>query len=198
MKNEDLNIMKAIIIYLDWLDGCNKDYHPKGNYTIQDMISWLKKQCNKNPDDKIEQEWIPQVGDTIRKKGTTEPLYVLSGKEEYEFSFVEKRNCGISGGKLNVFALEDYELVERNKTIEDVIDETFGPLNEDLEKEIERYFRDVKWIYLPVAEVARHFADWQYNKDFEDLLKSDMSQFKKCYEKGREDMKKELKQITIE
>jgi hypothetical protein len=296
MKNEDLNIMKAIIIYLDWLDGCNKDYHPKGNYTIQDMISWIRKQCDKNPDDKIEQEWVPQVGDTIRKKGTTEPLYVLTGKEEYEFSFVEKRNCGISGGKLNVFALEDYELVERNKTIENVIDETFNPLNEfsnkqksywienknnsttlkvqkikkeierlqsnlnkyispnnpilpgtlnvtfnrlkdfidslteddtsddlenqynsnmcyqhaytqddimktkndELEKEIERYFRDVKWIYLPVAEVARHFADWQYNKDFEDLLKSDMSQFKKCYEKGREDMKNELKQITIE
>lgn len=259
MKNEDLNIMKAIIIYLDWLDGCNKDYHPKGNYTIQDMISWIRKQCDKNPDDKIEQEWVPQVGDTIRKKGTTEPLYVLSGKEECEFSFVEKRNCGISGGKLNVFALEDYELVERNKTIENVIDETFNPLNEfsnknnsttlkvqkikkeierlqsnlnkcispnnpilpgtlnvtfnrlkdfidslkeedtsddlenqyksnmcyqhaytqddimktkneELEKEIERYYRDVKWIRLPFAEVARHFADWQYSKDFEDLL----------------------------
>ena len=43
-ESEDERIRKAIHIYLDWLDGRNKDYHPKGVYTIKDMIAWLEKQ----------------------------------------------------------------------------------------------------------------------------------------------------------
>lgn len=43
-ESEDEKIKKAIHIYLDWLDGRNKDYQPKGDYTIRDMIAWLEKQ----------------------------------------------------------------------------------------------------------------------------------------------------------
>lgn len=46
-ESEDKNIRKAIHIYLDWLDG-RKDYAPKGDYTIRDMIAWLEKQGNTN------------------------------------------------------------------------------------------------------------------------------------------------------
>lgn len=42
-ESEDEKIRKAIHIYLDWLDG-KKDYAPKGEYTIKDMIAWLNKQ----------------------------------------------------------------------------------------------------------------------------------------------------------
>ena len=42
-ENEDNKIRKAIHIYLDWLDG-RKDYAPKGEYSIKDMIAWLEKQ----------------------------------------------------------------------------------------------------------------------------------------------------------
>ena len=42
-ESEDEKIRKAIHIYLDWLDG-RKDYAPKGEYTIKDMIAWIKKQ----------------------------------------------------------------------------------------------------------------------------------------------------------
>lgn len=45
---------------------------------------------------------------------------------------------------------------------------------------------------------ARHFAEWQKQKDFEDLLKSDMTQFKKCYEKGRFDMREEMMKDAVE
>ena len=41
--SEDEKIKKAILIYLDWLDG-KKDYLPKGDYTIKDMILWLERQ----------------------------------------------------------------------------------------------------------------------------------------------------------
>ena len=41
-ESEDEKIRKAIHIYLDWLDG-RKDYQPKGEYTIRDMIAWLEK-----------------------------------------------------------------------------------------------------------------------------------------------------------
>ena len=47
--SEDKKIKKAILIYLDWLDG-KKDYLPKGDYTIKDMILWLEKQGEKHPD----------------------------------------------------------------------------------------------------------------------------------------------------
>ena len=43
-ESEDERIRKAIHIYLDWLDGRNKDYQPKGDYSINDMIAWLEKQ----------------------------------------------------------------------------------------------------------------------------------------------------------
>ena len=43
-ESEDERIRKAIHIYLDWLDGRNKDYQPKGDYSIKDMIAWLEKQ----------------------------------------------------------------------------------------------------------------------------------------------------------
>lgn len=45
-ESENERIRKAIHIYLDWLDGRNKDCQPKGEYTIRDMIAWLKKQGN--------------------------------------------------------------------------------------------------------------------------------------------------------
>lgn len=37
------DIGKALHIYLDWLDGRNKDYQPKGKHTIKEMIDWLKE-----------------------------------------------------------------------------------------------------------------------------------------------------------
>ena len=43
-ESDDERIRKAIHIYLDWLDGRNKDYQPKGDYSIKDMIAWLEKQ----------------------------------------------------------------------------------------------------------------------------------------------------------
>ena len=45
-----------------------------------------------------------------------------------------------------------------------------------------------------LIKIACHFAEWQKQKDFEELLKSDMTQFKKCYEKGKADAMKEMKE----
>ena len=42
-ESENEKIRQAIHIYLDWLDG-HKDYQPKGDYTIKDMVAWLEKQ----------------------------------------------------------------------------------------------------------------------------------------------------------
>lgn len=42
-ESEDERIRKAIHIFLDWLDG-RKDYAPRGEYSIRDMIAWLERQ----------------------------------------------------------------------------------------------------------------------------------------------------------
>ena len=59
--SEDERIRKALYIYLDWLDG-RKDYAPKGEYSIRDMIAWLEKQVQKPTDETApkfhEGEWI--------------------------------------------------------------------------------------------------------------------------------------------
>lgn len=83
-ESEDEKIRKAIHIYLDWLDGRNKDYHPKGDYTIRDMIAWLEKQGQnssilsnsanigkdeQNPVQETEPTPIFRVGDTLKRKG---------------------------------------------------------------------------------------------------------------------------------
>lgn len=43
VESKDEKMRKAIYIYLDWLDG-RKDCAPKGEFSIEDMIAWLKKQ----------------------------------------------------------------------------------------------------------------------------------------------------------
>ena len=42
-KSEDEKIRKALLIYLDWLDG-RKECAPRGGYTIKDMIAWVRQQ----------------------------------------------------------------------------------------------------------------------------------------------------------
>lgn len=74
-------------------------------------------------------EWNPQPGDTFRKKGTISPTYHLCNKREdgITFGFVENNEVGISGGEITIFALRnDYELVERLKPIEKVVEEEFN------------------------------------------------------------------------
>ena len=76
-------------------------------------------------------EWIPQSGDRIRKKETIKPIYLLCSKTDLGFRFVEEREIGIAGGELSIWDLrENYELVERPKTIEEAIDELFKPLTD--------------------------------------------------------------------
>ena len=73
-------------------------------------------------------QWIPQSGDRIRKKETIKPIYLLYSKTDLGFRFVEEREVGIAGGELSFWDLkENYELVERPKTIEEALDELFEP-----------------------------------------------------------------------
>lgn len=43
------DIQKALLIYLDWLDG-RKESSPRGGYTIKDMIAWVKQNSSVNKD----------------------------------------------------------------------------------------------------------------------------------------------------
>lgn len=72
-EREDEKIKKAIHIYLDWLDG-RKDYAPKGNYTIRDMIAWLEKQ-GEQPTDKVEPKFHP--GDWIVDDETPNDVFCV-------------------------------------------------------------------------------------------------------------------------
>lgn len=76
-----------------------------------------------------EQEWEPQPGDKFRKKGTCSPLYYLCSKREdgIHFGFVQEMENGAAGGEISIFALKtEYELVERLKPFEELIEEEFN------------------------------------------------------------------------
>lgn len=83
-------------------------------------------------------KWIPQVGDTVRLKGTEKPLYALCGvnQNNFNFTFVEIRNNGIVGGEISQYTLmKDYELVERPKKLEDILEEQITkPFLKSMEK----------------------------------------------------------------
>lgn len=100
-ESEDEKIRKAIHIYLDWLDG-KKDYAPRGEYTIRDMIAWLEKQGeHANFRNKIE------IGDKVTrnedgvlvnlsqlnrvaKKQTEQKLYVNDNAKEMFIKALER------------------------------------------------------------------------------------------------------------
>ena len=67
-ESEDGSIRNAIHIYLDWLDG-RKDYAPKGEYSIRDMIAWIEKQGEQKPAWSEEDERIYQsiMDDTVQE-----------------------------------------------------------------------------------------------------------------------------------
>ena len=44
-ESKDENMIKELLIYLDWLDG-RKNYAPRGVYSIKEMLAWVKKQGN--------------------------------------------------------------------------------------------------------------------------------------------------------
>lgn len=73
-----------------------------------------------------ENKWIPKIGDIVRLKGTEKPLYALCSNDQHTFLFtiIEIRNSGIAGGEISLYTLmQDYELVERPKKLEDVLEE---------------------------------------------------------------------------
>ena len=113
-------------------------------------------------------DWNPQPGDTFRKKGTKSPIYHLCDKLEdgIHFGFVEERENGIAGGKISIFALNnEYELVERLKPVEKVIEEEFNKiteLNASWSKEDEKMYRGLhNLIYsTPYCDSRKELSDW--------------------------------------
>ena len=111
-ESEDERIRKELLIDIPKVFPHDKAFK---------YIAWLEKRGERKP-----AEWEPQIGDTFRKKGTTTPTYHLCDKCEdgIHFGFVENRKVGMSGGEITVWNLkENYELVERLKPIEQVVEE---------------------------------------------------------------------------
>jgi hypothetical protein len=100
-ESEDERIRKAIHIYLDWLDG-HKDYQPKGNYTIKDMIAWLEKQDDQKPADKVEPKFkVKYAGseyNVFETKDIAGATYYGIEDEPNHIDYVQAENCEIIDG----------------------------------------------------------------------------------------------------
>lgn len=171
----------------DVLTRCVEVYKGRIWAYIEDLLNLSNVQKTtknrKEPD-----KWEPQTGDTFRKKGTTSPTYHLCDKREdgITFGFVENREVGIAGGEITIFALQqDYELVERPKSIEDVVEEELNKglqtkvgqktkdesTNEDLGdyiNELSKQFPEVSFGKL--SRIAVRVSKWQQNQDVKNKL----------------------------
>lgn len=65
---------------------------------------------------KIEQEWIPKTGDTIKKKETTEPLYMICNGDNYGFFCIKLMDSDSGKYYFTSETLKGYELVKRLKS----------------------------------------------------------------------------------
>ena len=81
-ESEDEKIKKAIHSYLDWLDGRNKDYQPKGDYSIRDMIAWLENQGQQSKKVSIWKHWK----DGIAGNGDGRQIYLTRQNGIYNVS----------------------------------------------------------------------------------------------------------------
>ena len=134
-------------------------------------------------------EWEPQTGDTFRKKGTTSPTYHLCEKQEDSiiFSFVENREVGISGGEITLFALkQDYELVERPKSIEDVVEEelnkalqtkveqksVWGEEDEEIARALNDYVKNLDTLFSKINIGGKDVLSKEFREKVQDWLKS--------------------------
>ena len=152
-ESEDDKIRKEIHIYLDWLDG-RKDYQPKGEYTIRDMIAWLEKQ-GEQPTDKIEPN--PKVKDWVILNDTVAQIL---DKQKYGF-------VGLDIDGKDFFCNYGHTDSMRLWTIQDAKD---GDVLVDEDNNIGLYLEekdDLYWhsrIYLGCDNCLRGFSIGGYHK----------------------------------
>lgn len=117
---------------------------------------------------------------------------------EEHINFPHERNIVdkvFGAGNLESFERSEAEqlvLLAKKELLKDLEKES---ASDDLKAEIQRYFSEEKWIKKPVEEIARHFANWQHGKDFDDLLQSEMKFPKEYYDRGKADAIKEMKEV---
>ena len=70
------------------------------------------------------------------------------------------------------------------------------PASEDLEEAASKYVRED--FHERSRADFKAGAEWQKQKNFEELFKSDMTLFKECYEKGRLDMREEMMKDAVD
>ena len=104
-ESEDEKIRKEIYDYLKFLNDTNiKDYHPRGDYSIVDMLAWLEKQGERKPTDKVEPKF--KVGDIITSIYNNSLKYLI-------------KEVGIKNelGKLDYYVAQDISDLETKGSI---------------------------------------------------------------------------------
>lgn len=143
-----------------------------------------------------------KIGNTIRDKEGKTGAFTITDIKVEDKSLVY---LGNKRQKVSIWCQDDYEIVNNDLLVKE------NPASDDLEEEIKRYINEDVIVtnedvviskhhefhnfYVEnLAEVARHFAEWQKQKDLEDIFKSDMTMPNKFYEKGKADAMKEMKE----
>ena len=192
------------------------DFNKTHNNTIDNGIVSAKKNiCEqiKSFIDSLPEEPKFKVGDMVISTNNPSLTYkVLQvglqnelDKLDYEVEIFNNGKPGIKVG--NTFKEHNIHLIccDRMDEWGKLVSEE--PASKDLEEEIENYIKDSLAIKFPTTDkeqikadiryIARHFAEWQHGKDFDDLLQSEMKFPKEFYEKGRSDMREEMMNALV-
>lgn len=145
---------------------------------------------------KKQEEWIPQEGDIVRKKGTEKPLFQLCSKIGYaSFSFVQIMENGAAGGEIYINTLvSEYELVERPKKLEEAVEDLVKPLFEPLKK----YFQNKKELEdfiknVDIQKETEKFKEEVLLKEANDFNSILVSYGSDCYRQGMKNIIEQCK-----
>lgn len=170
-KSEDERIRKAIHIYLDWLDG-KKEYAPKGEYSIRDMIAWLEKQGSQNlanssktcKDDRTMAQYIDKSTLVAEIEKLIEKYSECPTRNSYEEGLKDGRLIGYKDAlyKINSLEVKDVNL---NATDEQ------KQLNEQTYKAFDTIFENYERLYGTKQDTTmKHLSNKE--DDVIDWLKS--------------------------
>ena len=121
-------------------------------------------QGEQKPADKVEPKF--KVGDLIHNKWSNHSKEIVA-VDDYQYTL----NDGMPAPpfKVDIKEQDNWELVEQN--IDSLPEEhgcevNFTTKNEDLEEEIQRFVNSSSKMVIGVGETARHFAEWQKQKEY--------------------------------
>ena len=141
------------------------------------------------------EQWIPQEGDIIRKKGTYKPLYRICGQCEqkpWEYTIVQINDEMLAGGNVTYYALMTYYELVVKASSEKFNSDNIQPLTK---KEVEKLREEIDLKPLR-TEFGKQFEAYMYHPETDERIMTACC--KKLLELAKKEIVDDINQFTVD